>query len=127
MLNLRQLNKTDEIGTESDAQHFSRFSLEFRAPSNLLGNIGESLNHSQSEQLNDDDNGERNAAPEGPEVSEGTNPDISESAAGVSGAHWNEGDEARVGAAPHAPGCIGGVSASNTNFTGGVCTSLCLY
>ncbi|EKM60186.1 uncharacterized protein PHACADRAFT_246031, partial [Phanerochaete carnosa HHB-10118-sp] len=32
-------------------QHFSRFSVSFRVPSDVLGNIGEPLDHGQSEQV----------------------------------------------------------------------------
>lgn len=54
MLNLRQFNKTDNVESNSDAQHFSRFSIDFRVPSDFLGNIGEHLDHSQGEQLHED-------------------------------------------------------------------------
>ena len=55
MLNLRQFN--DAAGpstTNSDVEHFSRFSVNFRVPSHLLGNIGEPLDHNQSDQWRDD-------------------------------------------------------------------------
>ena len=55
MLNLRQLNKADNTQTNSDPQHFSRFSVDFRVPSDLLGNIGEPLDHGQSERLHEDE------------------------------------------------------------------------
>lgn len=48
MLNLRQLNRTAGE-SNSDARHFSRFSASFRMPSDFLGNIGEPLDHSQSD------------------------------------------------------------------------------
>ena len=64
MLNLRQLNKADNTQSNSDAQHFSRFSLEFRVPSDLLGNIGEPLDHSQAEWLHDDEPDNYEAAAE---------------------------------------------------------------
>ncbi|GJE98347.1 hypothetical protein PsYK624_145750 [Phanerochaete sordida] len=44
MLNLRQLDKVNEESAVN-AQHSSRFSLSFRAPSTLIGNIGEPLDH----------------------------------------------------------------------------------
>ena len=50
MLNLRQSNKSEQVlSTDSRARHFSRFSISFRMPSNLLGDIGEPLDHGQSE------------------------------------------------------------------------------
>ena len=57
MLNLRQSNKSEQvISTDSRARHFSRFSISFRVPSNLLGDIGEPLDHGQSERrLYEDD------------------------------------------------------------------------
>ena len=56
MLNLRRSSGSrGESITNSEVRHFSRFSISFRVPSNLLGNIGESLDHSQSERLHDDD------------------------------------------------------------------------
>ena len=55
MLNLRQLNKADNTQTNSDAHHFSRFSMDFRVSSGLLGNIGEPLDHGQSERLHEDE------------------------------------------------------------------------
>ena len=44
MLNLRQINETEQLNEESNAFRSSKFS----AP-NFLGNIGEPLNHYQSE------------------------------------------------------------------------------
>ncbi|EKM56292.1 uncharacterized protein PHACADRAFT_207573 [Phanerochaete carnosa HHB-10118-sp] len=55
ILNLRQLNRTT-YESNSDAQHFSRFSASFRVPSDFLGNIGEPLGHGQSER--DKNNGD---------------------------------------------------------------------
>ena len=43
MLNLRQLASRNE--ENSDAQHFSRFSVNFRVSIDLIGNIGEPLEH----------------------------------------------------------------------------------
>ena len=54
MLNLHQLNKVGSTKTNTDAQHFLCFSVDFRAPSNFLDNIGEPLDYSQSEQLHED-------------------------------------------------------------------------
>ncbi|EKM60203.1 uncharacterized protein PHACADRAFT_189335 [Phanerochaete carnosa HHB-10118-sp] len=52
ILNLRQLNPTAQASeNNSDARHFSRFSVNFRVPSDFLGNIGESLDHGSSEPL----------------------------------------------------------------------------
>lgn len=58
ILTLRQLNHTANK-SNSDAQHFSRFSVSFRMPSDFLGNIGEPLDHGRSERVEDngdDDN-----------------------------------------------------------------------
>ena len=71
MLNLRQINNTDNTKTNSDAQHFSRFSIDFRVPSSLLGNIGEPLDHSQSERIHEDDPGEHEVTAERSEAGTG--------------------------------------------------------
>ena len=56
MLNLRQCNRSEQASSvDSRARHFSRFSISFRVASNLLGNIGESLDYGQSERLYEDD------------------------------------------------------------------------
>ena len=55
MLNLRQFNKSEVSQACSDALHFSRFSMSFRAPPSSLGNIGEPLDHGQSERLHEDE------------------------------------------------------------------------
>lgn len=52
ILNLRQLDSTASE-SNSDAQHFSRFSVNFRVPSDFLWNIGESLDHGQLERAED--------------------------------------------------------------------------
>lgn len=59
MLNLRQLNPTTQASeNNSEAQHFSRFSMSFRTPSDFLGNIGEPLDHDQVGQMEEGaDNG----------------------------------------------------------------------
>ena len=63
MLNLRHSARSREGGvTNSEVRHFSRFSINFRVPSDLLGNIGESLDYSQSERLYDDDNPQINSS-----------------------------------------------------------------
>ena len=86
MLNLRQLNKADNTETNSDAQHFSRFSIDFRVPSDLLGNIGEPLDYSQSGQLQEGDSSTHDTpAEEQPRV--GMDPESVRPAAGPSGAH----------------------------------------
>ncbi|EKM60201.1 uncharacterized protein PHACADRAFT_246056 [Phanerochaete carnosa HHB-10118-sp] len=55
ILNLRQLGHAAEASeNNSDAQRFSRFSVSFRVPSDFLGNIGETLDHGQSEQVEED-------------------------------------------------------------------------
>ena len=46
MLNLRQLDRSPHEHN-SDADHLSRFSVSFRVPSDILGNIGEPLDLSQ--------------------------------------------------------------------------------
>ena len=96
MLNLRQLNNTDNTETNSDPHHFSRFSIDFRVPSDLLGNIGEPLDHSQSERLHEGETDE----PEGPvedcEAGPGANLESAGPVAGPSraGARWE--DECRA-------------------------------
>ena len=59
MLNLRQLNEADSTQTDADGQHSSRSSINFRVPSNLLGNMGEPLDYHQSEQFHEDEPCER--------------------------------------------------------------------
>lgn len=55
MFNLRQLNEEPESSTNSDAQHFSRFSIaNFRIPSDRLGNIGEPLDYGASLRLQEE-------------------------------------------------------------------------
>lgn len=55
MLNLRQSGISKPASSaEWETQSTSRFSIAFRAPSDLLGNIGEPLDHGQSERLHDD-------------------------------------------------------------------------
>ncbi|EKM51647.1 uncharacterized protein PHACADRAFT_199151 [Phanerochaete carnosa HHB-10118-sp] len=50
ILNLRQLSQTDSTESTADVDRFSRFSVpNFRVPSDLLGNIGEPLDHRQDE------------------------------------------------------------------------------
>ena len=90
MLNLRQLNKADSTQTNSDAQHeSSRFSIHFRVPSDLLGNIGEPLDHSQSERLHDDEHEDYEAAAD--EHLRGVrDPESTGLAAGLSGTHWED-------------------------------------
>ena len=51
LINLRKLNTTDQLSSNSDAQHFSRFSVSFRIPESALGNIGEPLEHGQPEDV----------------------------------------------------------------------------
>ena len=79
MLNLRQLHEADSTEASSDTQHFSQVSINFRAPSDLLGNIGEPLDHSQSKWLHEDDHS--------------MNSDSDGSVFGPSGAQWEDGDE----------------------------------
>lgn len=54
MLNLRQVGKSERTTTGSDTQHVSRFSIHFRAPTDLLGNIGESLDHGELQRRPDE-------------------------------------------------------------------------
>lgn len=61
MLNLRQLNSANNAEADSDAQHLSQFSVDFRVPSNFLGNIGEPLDHGQSERSYEDGHYDRYA------------------------------------------------------------------
>ncbi|EKM60189.1 uncharacterized protein PHACADRAFT_246036 [Phanerochaete carnosa HHB-10118-sp] len=52
ILNLRQLGPATEASEPGfGAQHVSRLSLRFGVPSDFLGNIGESLDHGQSEHI----------------------------------------------------------------------------
>ena len=55
MLNLRQLHGTNDAETTSVERKFSQFSVNFRVPSDLLGNIGEPLDQGQLHELEDDD------------------------------------------------------------------------
>ena len=64
MLNLRQLNKTEHAAVSSDAQHFSRLSMNLGVTSDLLGNISAPLDHIQSEWFHKDTLGEREEAAE---------------------------------------------------------------
>lgn len=56
MLNLRQLNQTEGSHANSDAQHFSRFSVpNFRiVTTDFLGNMGEPMDTSPTEPSGDD-------------------------------------------------------------------------
>ena len=92
MLNLRQLSKADNTETNSDARHVSRSSIEFKAPSNLLGNIGEPLDHSQSERLYESEHEEHDAPDEGWHGA-GVHLESAGSVAGPSGARWDDEDE----------------------------------
>ncbi|EKM56285.1 uncharacterized protein PHACADRAFT_207564 [Phanerochaete carnosa HHB-10118-sp] len=65
MLNLRQLSfHTDDQESISDAQHFSLLSINFRAPSDFLGNIGEPLDYDQLELIEDDSGDSRSSVAE---------------------------------------------------------------
>ena len=55
MLNLCQLNEADSTQTDTDGQHSSWSSINFRVPSNLLGNMGELLDYHQLEQFHEDE------------------------------------------------------------------------
>lgn len=62
MLNLRAFSGPGRADSgESDAAHFSRFSISFRVPSDFLGNIGEPLGRSSHDLLSE---GEDDAATE---------------------------------------------------------------
>ncbi|KIP04623.1 hypothetical protein PHLGIDRAFT_189035 [Phlebiopsis gigantea 11061_1 CR5-6] len=65
LLNLRQLNDKDDSPPNSDAQHFSRFSVpNFRIrTSGMWGNMGEPLVHGPEDQIDDEDT-PRTATPE---------------------------------------------------------------
>ena len=93
MLDLRQLNKTDSTQVNSDAQHFSRFSVEFQVPSDLLGNIGEPLDHYQSERLHEDELDNHEAAAEEQPI-DARDTESAGPVAGPSGTRWE--DEERV-------------------------------
>ena len=96
MLNLRQLNNTDNTETNSDAQHFSRFSIDFRVPSSLLSNIGEPLDHSQSERIHEDDPGEHGVTGERSEAGTGADLKGAGPVAGPSQAGVLREDEGRA-------------------------------
>ncbi|EKM56378.1 uncharacterized protein PHACADRAFT_207631 [Phanerochaete carnosa HHB-10118-sp] len=88
MLNLRQLNRTAGENN-SDARHFSRFSASFRMPPDFLGNIGEPLDHSQSDRVIDD----------GSDIPEGSQDSLEESSAeraGTSRARRDQSTEAGI-------------------------------
>ena len=104
MLNLRQLNKTDNTENNSDAQHFSRFSIDFRVPSDLLGNIGEPLDHSQSERPHEDGSDECEVVADESEANAGADLESAEPVAGSSGARLEEEDRAPAGTAGIAAG-----------------------
>ena len=92
MLNLRQLNKTEHAAANSDAQHFSRLSINLGVTSDLLGNISAPLDLSQSERLHKDTLGEREEAAEESEADlESVGP-----VAGPSGTHWEDEDRSSV-------------------------------
>ena len=99
MLNLRQLNNTDNTETNSDAHHFSRFSIDFRVPSGLLGNIGEPLDHSQSERLHEGEPSEREGSAEDSEAGPGADLESPGPVAGPSGARWGDEDRAPMSTA----------------------------
>ena len=56
MLNLRELNASGDATITSDPEHFSRFSAPNFRISDILGSIGEPLDHGQAERF--DDNGD---------------------------------------------------------------------
>ena len=122
MLNLRQLGKTDSTETSSDAQHSSHFSIDFRAPSDFLGNLGESLNHSQSEWLHEDALGECSVAANEPEAGPCTDLEGDGPVVGPSGARWV--DE-RVDDASHGPGYMNGADTRIDDFIEEVRLSNC--
>ena len=91
MLNLRQFNKSGCSQSNSDAQHFSRLSASFRVPSNL-GNIGKDLDHSQSEQLHEDEP----AIIHADEIElNTTNLESAEPVAGPCGTRWDKESDAK--------------------------------
>ena len=75
------------------------FSIEFRVPSDFLGNVGEPLDHNQSEQLHEDEPGEREVAAEESEASTRADLESAGPVAGPSGAHWEDGNQVPVGTA----------------------------
>ena len=59
IINLRSLNKIEDPTYNSDANHLSRFSApNFVVNSNILGNIGEPLEHGQAEKFAYEDDNE---------------------------------------------------------------------
>ena len=84
MLNLRQLNKADSTETNSDVLHFSRFSVDFRVPPDLL-------DHGPSGRPHEDDPGLHDAPDEGwPRA--GDSLQSAGPATGPPGAHADDGD-----------------------------------
>ena len=49
------LDTTNDSSSTADAQHFSRFSVSFRVPQSILGNIGESLEYSRQDDFDRDE------------------------------------------------------------------------
>ena len=88
MLNLRQFDKSERSQSNSDHQHFSRFSVSFRVPSVLLGSIGQPLDHGQSEHLHEDEPGRRTNAEE--VELDTTSLESAEPVAGPPGTRWNK-------------------------------------
>lgn len=94
MLNLRQLNKSDIIPIDSDAQHFSRFSMECRVPSGLLGNIGEALDYGQSEQLHGVEPSNDVVADE--QLRDAVDLESAEPTTGLPETRWNDAEQATL-------------------------------
>lgn len=65
MLNLRQFSQPEQQpGADASAVRFSRFSVNFRVPSDLLGDIGGSLEHAAQSTVNDSsDQGDSSETP----------------------------------------------------------------
>ena len=53
MLNLRRFNGTSDTESSSEPPRFSNFSIGFRVPTDLLGNIGQPLDHGDSDTTDD--------------------------------------------------------------------------
>ena len=89
MLNLRQLNKPGHSQSNSEDQHLSRFSISFCIPSSL-GNIGEPLDHGQSQRYIYEDDEQPINAERGEGANHSATTDQGYPVAGPSDARWDD-------------------------------------
>ena len=86
MLNLRQSGKSEQTSSaDSGSRVFSTSSIGFRVSSGLLGNIGEPLDHGQSEQFHEEDRLDSVSAGNGAPYSQTPGGECSNSSWGRSG------------------------------------------